>query len=169
MANKPSVAVVMGSASDLEAVAPALALLEELGVPHQAQVLSAHRTPEAVARFARSAARRGVRVLIAAAGGAAHLPGTIAAYTTLPVIGLPVAAQPLQGVDALLSMVQMPRGVPVAVVGVNAAANAALLAAEILALQDPTLAAQLQRYRSAQQRAVRQQDKRLQKQLRRQK
>jgi phosphoribosylaminoimidazole carboxylase PurE protein len=168
MPHKPLVAVLMGSASDLEAVAPAFALLDELGVPYQAQVLSAHRSPQAVARFAGNAARRGIRVIIAAAGAAAHLPGAVAAHTTLPVIGLPIATQPLQGMDALLSMVQMPKGVPVAVVGINGAANAALLAAQVLALQDKALAARLNRYRAAQQDSVRSQNTKLQTQLRKQ-
>jgi phosphoribosylaminoimidazole carboxylase PurE protein len=142
--------------------------LDELGVPYQAQVLSAHRSPQAVARFAGNAARRGIRVIIAAAGAAAHLPGAVAAHTTLPVIGLPIATQPLQGMDALLSMVQMPKGVPVAVVGINGAANAALLAAQVLALQDKALAARLNRYRAAQQDSVRSQNTKLQTQLRKQ-
>ena len=165
MTKHPRVALLMGSSSDLDTVRPALDTLDGLGVPYQVQVASAHRTPEAVITFAKSAARRGIRVIIAAAGGAAHLPGGVAAHTNVPVIGLPVATQPLQGMDALLSMVQMPKGVPVAVVGVNAAANAALLAAQILALGDRRLAEALKRRRAAQKSAVRQQNSRVRKQL----
>ena len=162
---KPLVAILMGSASDLEAVAPAFATLEQLGVPYEVRAASAHRSPDLVARFAARAAKRGIQVIIAAAGLAAHLPGALAAQTSLPVIGLPLASQPLNGIDSLLSIVQMPPGVPVATVGINAAANAALLAAQIIALQDPAVAAELARYRASQRNAVTSQNTQLRKRL----
>jgi 5-(carboxyamino)imidazole ribonucleotide mutase len=140
----------MGSESDREVVAPAGAVLDEFGVRWEWRVLSAHRTPEAAAEFARGAAARGVQVLIAAAGGAAHLPGVLAAWTTLPVIGVPVRSPALGGLDSLLSMVQMPPGVPVATVGVDGARNAALLGVAILALGDPALAEKLRAFRQRQ-------------------
>lgn len=130
----PVCGVVMGSDSDLPLVKVALDTLEEFGIPYEARVISAHRAPDAVAQWARSARDRGMRVIIAAAGGAAHLPGVVAAHTTLPVIGLPVKGRALEGMDALFSIVQMPPGVPVATVGIDAARNAALLAAQVLAV-----------------------------------
>ena len=139
----PSVAVVVGSESDLQVMQDALRTLDELGIEKEAHIMSAHRTPEAVARFAAGARERGLKVIIAGAGAAAHLAGAIAAHTTLPVIGVPVAGGPLGGLDSLLSMVQMPRGVPVATVAINGARNAALLAAQILALEDPRVRAEL--------------------------
>lgn len=139
----PSVAVVVGSESDLQVMQDALRTLDELGIEKEAHIMSAHRTPEAVARFAAGARERGLKVIIAGAGAAAHLAGAIAAHTTLPVIGVPVAGGPLGGLDSLLSMVQMPRGVPVATVAINGARNAALLAAQILALSDPRVRAEL--------------------------
>jgi len=142
---KPLVGVIVGSQNDWETLRPAAELLAELGVPHEAKVVSAHRTPDWMFRYASTAEARGLRVVIAGAGGAAHLPGMVASKTMLPVIGVPVPATALQGVDALLSILQMPGGTPVATmaIGKPGATNAALLAARILALQDPALAARL--------------------------
>lgn len=137
------VAILMGSEKDRAQVEPAAALLAEFGIDHDVLVRSAHRTPEAVAEFSRTARSRGYAVVICAAGKAAHLAGAVAAHTTLPVIGVPVAAGSLGGLDALLSTVQMPTGVPVATVGVDGAANAALLAVQILAVTNDDLAAAL--------------------------
>lgn len=136
---QPLVSVIMGSTSDLPIMQRAAKQLEALEIPFELLALSAHRTPDEVAEFARSAEERGVRVIIAAAGMAAHLCGVIASMTTLPVIGVPIDAS-LEGLDALLAIVQMPPGIPVATVGVNAAQNAALLAAQMLALGDPEIA-----------------------------
>jgi phosphoribosylamine--glycine ligase len=138
---KPLVAVLMGSDSDAPVMAGCTRVLEEYGIGYEARVLSAHRTPDATARYVRAAERRGLRVIVAGAGGAAHLAGAVAAHTTLPVIGVPLATSPLSGFDALLATVQMPPGVPVATVGVGAmgAANAGHLAAEMLALADAAL------------------------------
>jgi phosphoribosylaminoimidazole carboxylase PurE protein len=133
----------MGSQSDADTMRPAAETLAQLGVPHEVCVLSAHRTPQAVAEYAEQARERGLRVIIAGAGGAAHLAGAIAARTTLPVVGVPIGSSALGGVDALYSTVQMPSGVPVATVAVNGARNAALLAAQILATSDRRLAAKL--------------------------
>ena len=137
----PLVAVVMGSSSDLPVMRGAVEMLERFDVPHEVRVVSAHRTPHQMLAFGQEAAGRGLRVLVAGAGGAAHLPGMLASVTTLPVIGVPVALDRLDGLDSLLSIVQMPRGVPVATVAVNGARNAGLLAVRILALGDPALAA----------------------------
>ena len=145
---QPIVAIVMGSSSDYEVMKDAVSVVERFGVAHEAHVVSAHRTPEGMIEFARTAKDRGLKVLIAGAGGAAHLPGMLAAVTTLPVIGVPVALARLDGLDSLLSIAQMPRGVPVATVAINGAANAGLLALRILALADPDLAAALEAYRS---------------------
>lgn len=135
----PSVGIVMGSRSDLGVMQAAADALTELGVDHDLQVVSAHRTPEAMIAYGRSAAAEGRRVLIAGAGGAAHLPGMLAAVTTLPVIGVPVPLRQLDGLDSLLSIVQMPAGIPVATVAVGGARNAGILAARILAVGDPVL------------------------------
>ena len=136
---RPLVGVIMGSESDLETLAPALELLTELGIPHESQVVSAHRTPDWMFEYAAAAEGRGLLVIIAAAGGAAHLPGMTAAKTVLPVLGVPVAATALGGVDAFLSIAQMPKGVPVGTlaIGKPGAANAALLAARIIGLMRP--------------------------------
>lgn len=142
----PIVAIVMGSSSDYEVMKDAVSMVKRFGVAHEAHVVSAHRTPEAMIDFARSARHRGLKVLIAGAGGAAHLPGMLAAVTTLPVIGVPVALARLDGLDSLLSIAQMPRGVPVATVAINGAANAGLLALRILALDDADLAKALEAY-----------------------
>jgi 5-(carboxyamino)imidazole ribonucleotide mutase len=150
------VAVVMGSASDWETMRHCVDLLGELGVPHEHRIISAHRTPELMAQFAREAADRGVRVIVAGAGGAAHLPGMIAAHTWLPVLGVPVQSHALQGVDSLLSIAQMPAGVPVGTlaIGVSGAKNAALLAASIVALHDESIRAKVKDFRQRQTDAV---------------
>ncbi len=134
----------MGSASDLETMKPASVTLGELGVGCEMRVLSAHRTPDLLVEYVKSAPSRGVKIFIAGAGGAAHLPGVVAAYTQLPVIGIPVKSPTLDGLDSLLSIVQMPAGVPVATVGIGNAVNAALLAARILALEDSALLQRLE-------------------------
>ncbi len=135
----PRVGVVMGSASDLEVMQPASDVLASLGVAHELRIVSAHRTPDDMLAYGRAARSRGLRVIIAGAGGAAHLPGMLAASTTLPVIGVPVPLRYLDGIDSLLSIVQMPGGVPVATVAIGCSRNAALLAARILAIHDPAL------------------------------
>ena len=140
---QPIVAVVMGSDSDWTVMKDAAAALAEFDVPHEVEVVSAHRTPEKMIAFGRKAAARGIRVIIAGAGGAAHLPGMLAAVTTLPVIGVPVALAKLDGLDSLLSIVQMPAGVPVATVSIGGARNAGLLAIRMLAISDPALATAL--------------------------
>ena len=135
----PLVGVVMGSSSDLEVMQDAVAVLEQFGLPHEVRVVSAHRTPADMIAYGHAAAGRGLKVLIAGAGGAAHLPGMLASVTPLPVIGVPVALARLDGLDSLLSIVQMPRGVPVATVAINGATNAGLLAVRILAIGDDAL------------------------------
>lgn len=142
-AARPLVGVLMGSRSDWETLRHAAETLAELGVPHECRVVSAHRTPDLLVAYASAAEARGLRVLIAGAGGAAHLPGMTAALTGLPVLGVPVESKALHGMDSLLSIVQMPRGVPVATVAIDGAANAGLLACRILALGDPALAERL--------------------------
>ncbi|MFM9057619.1 MAG: 5-(carboxyamino)imidazole ribonucleotide mutase [Planctomycetaceae bacterium] len=148
----PIVGVVMGSRSDWATLERAAALLEQFGVPHACEVVSAHRTPEKLATYAKTAADRGLRVIIAGAGGAAHLPGMLAAHTHLPVLGVPVESSLLRGVDSLLSIVQMPAGVPVGTlaIGPAGAANAALLAVSILALGDADLRRKLVAWRAEQ-------------------
>jgi 5-(carboxyamino)imidazole ribonucleotide mutase len=146
----PLVAVIMGSRSDLKVMQPALDLLDELKVPYEASVVSAHRTPDRMFEFAASAESRGIQVIIAAAGGAAHLPGMVASKTTLPVLGVPMPATALNGVDALLSIVQMPKGIPVGTlaIGEPGAANAALLAASIIALSNADVRARVKDWRA---------------------
>ena len=144
---EPVVGIVMGSSSDQPVMADAAAVLERFAIDFEIRVISAHRTPEAMVTYGSEARSRGLRVIIAGAGGAAHLPGMLAAVTTLPVIGVPVALARLDGMDSLLSMVQMPRGVPVATVAINGATNAGLLAARILSVDDEALAAALEQYR----------------------
>ena len=144
---EPVVAIVMGSSSDAEVMADASAILERFAIAYETHVVSAHRTPEAMVEYGRGARARGLKVLIAGAGGAAHLPGMLAAVTTLPVIGVPVALARLDGMDSLLSIVQMPRGVPVATVAINGATNAGLLAARILSVGNDALANALEAYR----------------------
>ena len=145
------VAVIMGSRTDLEHMAPAIETLRQLEIPHEVRVVSAHRTPDWMFEVAEQAAARGLRAIIAGAGGAAHLPGMVAAKTTVPVLGVPMPATTLVGIDALLSIVQMPRGVPVATfaIGKPGAANAALFAAQILSLEDTSLLSRLVAYRDA--------------------
>lgn len=142
----PQVSIIMGSVSDLPVMNKAAQFLDEMEIPFEMNALSAHRTPEEVERFARGAEGRGIRVIIAAAGMAAHLCGVIASMTTLPVVGVPIAAS-LDGIDALLAIVQMPPGIPVATVGINGAQNAAILAAQMLALSDEALAGRLASYK----------------------
>ncbi|MBI4082682.1 MAG: 5-(carboxyamino)imidazole ribonucleotide mutase [Candidatus Lambdaproteobacteria bacterium] len=160
-ARAPLVGIIMGSDSDLETMRAAADALAELDVPHELRVVSAHRTPEDLADYAKSARPRGLRVIIAGAGGAAHLPGVTAAYTTLPVIGVPVQTGALGGLDSLYSIVQMPAGVPVATVGIGNARNAGLLAAQILATGDPALHARLEAFRRAQAQASRDKNARI--------
>jgi len=144
---QPVVGIVMGSSSDLEVMNDAATILERFAVSFEMHVVSAHRTPEAMLEYAKDARPRGLKVVIAGAGGAAHLPGMLAAMTTLPVIGVPVALARLDGLDSLLSIVQMPRGVPVATVAINGAANAGLLALRILGSSNDALGKQLESYR----------------------
>ncbi len=153
----PWVGVIMGSQSDFPYLEPACTLLAELEIPYEARVVSAHRTPEWMFEYASRAEQRGLQVIIAAAGGAAHLPGMVAARTLLPVLGVPIQATMLQGVDALLSIVQMPAGVPVGTlaIGKPGATNAALLAAQIIALRDPELRERLRAWRDSRADAVR--------------
>lgn len=148
----PLVGVIMGSRSDWETMAEAVAILERLAIPHEARVVSAHRTPDRMVAYAKAAAGRGLRVIIAGAGGAAHLPGMVAALTRVPVLGVPVQSKALSGQDSLLSIVQMPAGIPVGTlaIGKAGATNAGLLAAAILATTDPALAARLDEFRAAQ-------------------
>lgn len=155
------VAVIMGSDSDLPVLKGCFQTLRKLGIPFEAHVYSAHRTPEEAAAFARSARDNGFGVLIAAAGKAAHLAGALAAQSILPVIGIPVKASALEGLDALLSTVQMPGGIPVATVAINGSENAALLAAQMLALEDEALAQRLFAMRQAQRDAVLEKDRNL--------
>lgn len=143
----PLVGIVMGSTSDAELMEPARSTLKEFGVACEFKVLSAHRTPDQALSYAETAAGRGIHVLIAGAGGAAHLPGVLAAKTTLPVIGVPIQSKALNGLDSLLSIVQMPSGVPVATVAINGSANAGLLAVEMLAMKFPALTERLEHYR----------------------
>jgi 5-(carboxyamino)imidazole ribonucleotide mutase len=153
---KAVVGVIMGSSSDWETLSHTAEILMALRIPHETEVVSAHRTPAKLYRYAESAARRGLKVIIAGAGGAAHLPGMTAAVTALPVLGVPVESKTLQGLDSLLSIAQMPKGIPVGTlaIGKAGAVNAALLAAAILALDDAGVARRLERYRREQTRAV---------------
>ena len=144
----------MGSTSDYEVMSGAVEMLEELGIDYEKKVVSAHRTPDFMYEYAHTAKDRGISVIIAGAGGAAHLPGMVAAMTTLPVIGVPVKSRALNGLDSLLSIVQMPGGVPVATVAINGAKNAALIAASILALQDTRIAGRLEKFRKDQTESV---------------
>lgn len=152
----PIVGVIVGSKSDWATMQHAAAILEQFGVPHESRVVSAHRTPDAMAEYARTAEARGLEVIVAGAGGAAHLPGMVAANTLLPVLGVPVQSKALQGLDSLLSIVQMPGGVPVATlaIGEAGAKNAGLLAVRILAATRPELREKLRRYRDEQTRQV---------------
>ena len=145
-APSPLVGVVMGSDSDWRVMADASAALTEFGVPHEVEVVSAHRTPDKLLRYGREARARGLRVIVAGAGGAAHLPGMLASVTALPVIGVPVPLATLDGLDSLLSIVQMPGGIPVATVSIGGAKNAGLLAARILGASDPAIADRVEAY-----------------------
>ena len=150
------IGIVMGSASDWDTMKAAAKMLEEFGVPYEAKAMSAHRTPHAVAEWAANAQKNGMKAIIAAAGGAAHLAGVVAAHTTLPVLGVPMPSKHLQGLDSLLSTVQMPKGIPVATfaIGSAGAANAALFAIAMLANHDPALRGKLEAFRTAQTAAV---------------
>lgn len=167
MRQKAQVAVLMGSDSDWEIMSRAVRRLDEFEIASDVQVMSAHRTPDRVAKFVSGARGRGVSVVIVGAGAAAHLAGVVAAHTTLPVIGVPLDATSLQGLDALLATVQMPAGVPVATVAIGAAGaeNAAILAAQILALQDKRLAARLQRFKDEMAAKVEEKNQRLREEL----
>jgi 5-(carboxyamino)imidazole ribonucleotide mutase len=160
MSDKPLVGVVMGSKSDYETLSSAVEILRALEIPHEAKVVSAHRTPDRLFEYAETARKRGLRIIIAGAGGAAHLPGMLAAKTLVPVLGVPVAATQLNGLDALLSIVQMPKGVPVGTLAIGnaGAANAALLAAEILATTDTELYERLSAWRTARTQEVMEQE-----------
>jgi 5-(carboxyamino)imidazole ribonucleotide mutase len=161
----PIVGVVMGSDSDLPVMQGAIDALREFDIPCEARILSAHRTPDETLSYAREAADRGVKIIIAGAGGAAHLPGVIASVTPLPVIGVPIPLSHLSGLDSLLSIVQMPAGVPVATVGVGNARNAGLLAARVLGTGDSSLQANIRRFQAALAENVRAKDEKLQSQL----
>lgn len=156
IAPAPLVGVIMGSRSDWVTLAHTVEVLAELEIPHETRIVSAHRTPERLRAYSRTARERGLRVIVAGAGGAAHLPGMCAAWTPLPVLGVPIESHMLKGIDSLLSIVQMPGGVPVGTLAIGRAGaiNAALLAAAILALGDPVLAARLDAWRAAQTEAV---------------
>jgi len=161
--SKPQVSIVMGSDSDLEIMREAGKALDEFDIAYEMDVTSAHRSPDRTAEFARQAAGRGIRVIIAGAGGAAHLAGVIAAHTTLPVIGVPIPSTPLQGMDSLLATVQMPAGIPVATVAIGkaGATNAGILAAQVLAVADSGLAAKLSAYKEKLARGVEEKSRRL--------
>jgi 5-(carboxyamino)imidazole ribonucleotide mutase len=159
--SEPLVSVVMGSDSDLPVMSDAATALTEFGIPHEVKIVSAHRTPRAMIDFAADAAGRGIRVIIAGAGGAAHLPGMIASVTTLPVIGVPVPLKNLDGLDSLLSIVQMPAGIPVATVAIGNARNAGILAVRILASGDEALTAKLAEFAAGLERMVAEKNARL--------
>ncbi|MCC0176995.1 5-(carboxyamino)imidazole ribonucleotide mutase [Waterburya agarophytonicola K14] len=143
----PLIGIIMGSDSDLPTMEKAIAVCEDFDVPHEVAIISAHRTPERMVEYARNAHQQGIKVIIAGAGGAAHLPGMVASLTPLPVIGVPVTTRQLNGVDSLYSIVQMPRGIPVATVAIGNAQNAGLLAVQILATSDRTLQSKVEQYR----------------------
>ena len=145
--NKPLVGIIMGSDSDLKVMIKASEFLEKNHVPYEMEIVSAHRTPDLMFEYAKTAKRRGLKVIIAGAGGSAHLPGMIASLTTLPVIGVPIVSHNLNGVDSLLSIVQMPSGIPVACVAINSSINAAILACQILALGSKGISADVEDYR----------------------
>lgn len=145
--NKPLVGIIMGSDSDLQVMNQASEFLDKNHVPYEMQIVSAHRTPELMFEYAKSAKKRGLRVIIAGAGGSAHLPGMIASLTTLPVIGVPIESHNLKGIDSLLSIVQMPTGIPVACVAINGSINAAILACQILSLSSKNISTYVEEYR----------------------
>lgn len=144
---KPQVGIIMGSDSDLEIMADAAKILDELGVGNEVLILSTHRAPDQTAQYAQSAKARGIKVIIAGAGGAAALPGSIASLTTLPIIGVPIKSKTLEGIDSLLSIAQMPPGVPVATVGINGAKNAGILAAQIIGILENNISAKVTKYK----------------------
>ena len=152
--SQPLIGIIMGSDSDLPTMQDAIAVCEEFAVPCEVAIISAHRTPERMVEYAQNAHQRGIKVIIAGAGGAAHLPGMVAALTPLPVIGVPVSSRHLQGIDSLYSIVQMPAGIPVATVAIGNAKNAGLLAVQILASHQPELLERVQQYRQALAQAV---------------
>ena len=158
----PKVAIVMGSKSDLPVVEETINVLRKFDIEVEARVMSAHRTPDEAASFAKQAKEKGFEVIIAAAGKAAHLPGVLAAYTTLPVVGLPIKSSTMDGLDSLLSIVQMPSGIPVATVAINGGKNAALMAVEILAIKYEEVSKKLSEYRRSMAEDVRRQDEQLQ-------
>jgi 5-(carboxyamino)imidazole ribonucleotide mutase len=145
----PLIGIIMGSDSDLPTMKAAIEICEQFDIPHEVAIVSAHRTPERMVEYAQTAHQRGLKVIIAGAGGAAHLPGMVASLTPLPVIGVPIQTKALQGVDSLYSIVQMPAGIPVATVSIGNATNAGLLAVQILATQDPVILAQVIAYRQS--------------------
>ncbi|NLO21003.1 MAG: 5-(carboxyamino)imidazole ribonucleotide mutase [Syntrophomonadaceae bacterium] len=157
----PDIGIIMGSDSDLQVMKEAGEMLEGFGLSYEYTICSAHRLPQATADYAQNAASRGMKVIIAGAGGAAHLPGVIAAYTLLPVVGVPIKSSTLSGIDSLYSIVQMPKGIPVATVAINGSANAALLAVQILALGDEKLQSALLEYRQEMAQGVLQKDQKL--------
>ncbi len=147
--NSPLISIIMGSDSDLPTMKAAIEICEQFKIPHEVAIVSAHRTPERMVEYAQTAHQRGLKVIIAGAGGAAHLPGMVAALTLLPVIGVPIQTKTLQGIDSLYSIVQMPAGIPVATVAIGNATNAGLLAVQILAAHDENLLTQVLAYRSS--------------------
>jgi len=149
MQNQPQVSIIMGSDSDLPTMQGAIAICQQFEIPHEVAIISAHRTPERMVKFAKTAHTRGIKVIIAGAGGAAHLPGMVAALSPLPVIGVPVSTRQLSGVDSLYSIVQMPKGIPVATVAIGNADNAGLLAVQILASHNPELLEKVIAYRQS--------------------
>jgi 5-(carboxyamino)imidazole ribonucleotide mutase len=151
----PLIGIIMGSDSDLPTMQAAIAVCQQFNVPHEVEIVSAHRTPERMVEYAQTAYERGLKVIIAGAGGAAHLPGMVAALTALPVVGVPVQTRTLNGVDSLYSIVQMPGGIPVATVAIGNAQNAGLLAVQMLASHDPALMQQMQAYRQGLKQMVR--------------
>jgi 5-(carboxyamino)imidazole ribonucleotide mutase len=159
--DKPLVGIIMGSDSDLPTMQDAIAICQEFGVPCEVAIVSAHRTPERMVKYAQDAHQRGLKVIIAGAGGAAHLPGMVASLTPLPVIGVPVASRHLQGVDSLYSIVQMPAGIPVATVAIGNAKNAGILAVQILASHQPELLERVQQYRQNLEQSVMEKQSRL--------
>ncbi len=161
MQTQPLVGIIMGSDSDLPTLKPAAEICAEFGVAYEIRVVSAHRTPQDMAEYAQTAHARGLKVIIAGAGGAAHLPGMVAAYTPLPVIGVPVQGEALRGLDSLYSIVQMPPGVPVATVAIGGGKNAGILAVQILATSDPTLLQKLITYKEELSRMSREKNSRL--------
>jgi len=159
--NKPIVGIIMGSDSDLRIMQETAAVLDEFGIPYEMRIISAHRAPDALAAYAKKASGRGLKIIIAGAGGAAHLAGVTAAHTILPVIGVPIETRALGGIDSLYSTLQMPAGVPVATVAINGAKNAGLLAIQILATADSKLTAKLLTYKNELERSVQEKSKRL--------